>query len=170
MSATAKYIGGGGVGTFMPTTVAGLAAAEAALVLPVADLEAQIAGAAGATASVAIQPPSLDLVAAIAGSLQVPGVAVDITAMASLGGVLEISVGALKVALGLAVQLLVAFGGGGVHAYKLEGDVSGMAGALGVQLQSGLPGEGPNDVGIGIVLVAGANKTAVAALKSLFAL
>lgn len=168
MATEVTYLGGAGVGAFMPTSLAALAAAEAAITIPIIDIQGKIAGAAAASASIAIQPPSLDLVAAIEGALQLPGIAVDVSAMASLAASLNVDLGTLSAALALVLAVKAGLGTAGVHAYAVNGEVGGMAGALGTALASGLPGEGPTDVGVGIFIVAGADPAAVAAIRLLF--
>ena len=154
----------------MPTSVAALAAATAAIQFPLLDIEAKIAGALAASASIAIQPPSLELAAAIEGALQLPGVVVDITAMASLAAALNVELGALQAALSLVLALQLGMGTVGIHAYKLQGEIGGMGGALGGQLAGGMPdGSGPSQLGTAVVLLAGDNG-AIQALEALFAL
>jgi hypothetical protein len=151
------------IGSFMPTTVAALAGAEAAFAGPIVDIEAKLVGAAAASATIAIQPPSLDLVAAIEGALQVPGASVSIESMLTLGSSLEADLGALQ----LALQLVLAVKGdfaASVQFLAVEGAVADMAGDLAPAL-AGDAGTG----GVAVMLVA-KESGAVAALKTLFAL
>jgi hypothetical protein len=167
---TATWLGGGSVGSFMPTSLAAMAAAEAAVALPIVDIEGRITGAISASASISIQPPSLDLAAAIEGALQLPGVAVDVTAMASLASLLNVELGVLQAALALILAVRAPLSTVGIHAYKLEGEIGGMGGALGSELGGGVPdGSGPTQIGTAVVLVA-ADNGAAAALEALFAM
>lgn len=170
--ATAELLGSATVGTFMPTALSGLAAAEAALVLPVVDLEAQIAGALQAAASISIQPPSIELAAALEAALsaavQFPGVSIDVSAMASLGASLNLKLSQLQAALTLVLALKAVLGTAGVYAWKLEGQVTSMGPDWSAQMASGIPGLGdPNAQGVGIILLA-QDGGASAALKTLF--
>jgi hypothetical protein len=147
-----------------------MAAAEAAVALPIVDIEGRITGAISASASISIQPPSLDLAAAIEGALQLPGVAVDVTAMASLASLLNVELGVLQAALALILAVSAPLSTVGIHAYKLEGEIGGMGGALGSELGGGVPdGSGPTQIGTAVVLVA-ADNGAAAALEALFAM
>lgn len=163
-----EYLGGGSIGVLMPTTLQALAAADAAIAVPTADLEAQIAGAVAAGASITVTPPSFDLAAAIEGALQLPGVSIDVTMMASVAAQLNIELGVLEAALSLIAALRLPFTTAGVHAWKLEGAIGGMAGALGSQINGGMPGgSGPQQEGFAIVLLAG-SPVSIQALKTLF--
>lgn len=169
MPVAVTYLGGKSIGVFMPTTLEALAAADAAVALPAADLQAQIAGAAAASASVAVTPPSFDLAAAIEGALQLPGVAVDASAMANVAAQLNVSLATLQAALDLIAALQIPFATFGVHGWFVEGEIGSMPGALAGQIGNGMPGgSGPNQLGFGVFLLAGDNG-AVAALKALFA-
>jgi hypothetical protein len=171
MSAAVTDLGGGSIGGHMPLAAGAVVAAEAAIALPMADINAQIAGAAEAALHVAIQPPSIDLTAALAASASTPGVAVDVSAMATLGVELAAKRGALEAALAAVGEVKVVFdasGGVGVRLYRIDGEVGSMAGALGGVINSGLPGgSGPNQVGVAFVLIAADDGT-IAALEALF--
>lgn len=165
---TAKFIGGASVGTFMPSSLAGLVAAAASLEIPLIDLQAQLTGALAAAASVSIQPPSIDLVAALDAAIQLPGISIDISVMASLAASLNISIGQLQLTLALILALQVAFGTAGVYAWALEGQVTQMGPDITTQLSGGIPGLGdPSAQGFGIMLLA-QDGGAIAALKTLF--
>jgi hypothetical protein len=166
---TATLLGSASVGTFMPTSLAGIAAAVAALELPLIDLQAQLTGALAAAANISIQPPSIDLAAAIEGAIQLPGISIDVSIMASLAASLNLKIGDLELALSLLLALKLAFGTAGVYAWLLEGKVVRMGPDLSAQLSGGIPGLGdPNAEGFGVVLLA-QDGGAVAALKTLFA-
>jgi hypothetical protein len=167
---TATYLGGGSVGAFMPTTIAALAGAEAAVALPIADVQAKISGAIAASASIAIQPPSLDLAAALQAAASLPGVSVDVSAMTTLATSLGVELGALQAALELVLALKLPFATAGIHAYELQGQVGQMGSDLGGQLSAGVPGgSGPSQLGTAVVLVA-ADNGAIQAIQALFAI
>jgi hypothetical protein len=171
MAATVTDLGGGSIGGHMPLALAAMASAEGAIALPLADINAQIAGALEATLHVAIQPPSIDLTAALAASASTPGVAVDVSAMATLGIELGAKLAALEVALAAIAEIKAAFdagGGVGVRMYRIDGEVGSMASALSGHLSSGLPGgSGPAQTGVAFVLVA-ADSGTIAALETVF--
>jgi hypothetical protein len=171
MSATVTDLGGGSIGAHMPLALAAVASAEGAIALPLADINAQIAGALEATLHVAIQPPSIDLTAALAASVSTPGVAVDVSAMATLGIELAAKLALLEASLAVLAEIKATFdasGGVGVRMYRLDGQVGSMATALGGHLNAGLPGGlGPEQEGVAFVLVAADGGT-IAALQALF--
>lgn len=163
MPATATLVGEAALSSFMPTTLAALAGAEAAFAGPIADIEAKIAGAAKAAASIAIQPPSLDLVAALEGAAKLPGIQVNAEGLLALSAALGIDLAALK----LALALVLAVKGNLAAAVKfieVEGDVPAMGAALGAVLAGDTGAQG-----VAVVLVA-EESSAVAALRSLFGL
>lgn len=166
--AEATYLGGKSIVSCLPGVFAALLQAQASINLQLPDLNAKISGAIAATANISITPPSLDLSAALAAALQFPGISVDISAMASLAAELNLTLGQLNIALGLILQL-IGLGTAGVHLYMVEGDVGGMGAALQQEMGGGPPGQNPQDEGIGFLMVASADPTAVAALKTLFA-
>ncbi len=171
MAVTVTDLGGASVGGHMPTTAAALASAEAAIVLPMADIQGQITGAASAALQIRIQPPSFELAAAIEGSISTPGVTVDVSAMTSLGLELEAQFAALQASLDVVAEVSATFGesgGIGVRMYRIDGEVGGMAAAWGTQINGGLPGgTGPTQQGVAFVLVA-ADSGTIAALEALF--
>lgn len=165
---TATLIGSGSVGTFMPSSFAALAAAVAAIQLPIVDLEAQISGAIAASASISIQPPSLDLSAALDAALQLPGISIDINVMANLAASLNLTLGQFQLVLALLLAVQLAFGTAGVYAFALEGQITKMGPDLTTLLGGGIPGLGdPNAQGFGVMLLA-QDGGAVTALKTLF--
>jgi hypothetical protein len=151
------------VGTFMPTTIEALGAAEAGFAGPIADIEAQIVGAAAASASVVVTPPSFDLAAAIEGALQLPGVSVDVTMMAQVLAGLNVSLGALVAALELVLAVQGDMGAR-VRFIATEGAVTEMAG----DIEGVLAGD-VGQSGIAVMLVA-EDGGASAALRRLFGL
>lgn len=154
----------------MPTTLTALAGAEGALAAPISDLQAQIDGTVAASASVAIQPPSLDLAAALEAAAALPGVQVSVDGLAALALSLGVELGALQAALALVVSLKGPFAVAGIYAWELDGEVGGMGADLGGQLAGGAPGGGgPTAHGTALVLLA-QDAGAIAALKTLFAL
>lgn len=163
MSATATVIGEAALGAFMPTTLAALAGAEAAFAGPIADIEAKIAGAANAVLGIAIQPPSIDLAAALAAAATAPGIQVNVDGLLALSAALGVDLAALQ----LALSLVLAVKGNLAAAVKLvevEGDVTSMGGALGTVLSADTGAQG-----VAVVLVA-EESTSVAALRTLFGL
>ena len=153
----------------MPSTFAALRAAAASISLPIADIEAELVGAAAASASIAIQPPSLDLVAAIEGALQLPGVAIDITVMTKLVADLEAKIAALQVSLAAVLAIREGFSASGIHGWAIEDKVSAIGPSLTTALM-GAPGFTPDNTGLAVVLAASSDPLAVQTLKTLFAL
>lgn len=151
------------LGAFMPTTIEALGAAEAGFAVPIIDIEAKLVGAAAASASIEIQPPSLELAAAIEGSLQEPGVAIDVSAMLGVEGALNADLGALNLALSLVLAVQGSLGAS-VQFLATEGPVSEM----GQDINSILSGDAAAD-GIAVVLIA-KESGSVAALRTLFGL
>lgn len=147
----------------MPTTAAALAGAEAAFAGPIADIEGKIAGAASATASVAIQPPSVDLAAALKVAATLPGVSVSVEGLLSLSAALGIELGALKIALGLVLAVSGNLGAR-VRFIATEGTEPQMGSDI-----MGAIGSDPTADGIAVALVA-EESGSVAALRSLFGL
>jgi hypothetical protein len=154
----------------MPSTLSALAGAEAGFEVPISDIETQIAGTAAASASVAIQPPSLDLAAALQAAATIPGVTVSVEGLATLGISLGNDLLALEAALGLVIAVTGPFSSVGVHAWAIEDEIGNMGPALSGVLAGGIPGgSGPAQQGLAVVLVA-ADNGAIAALRALFAL
>lgn len=151
------------VGSFMPTTLSALAGAEAGFTGPIADIEGQIAGTVAASATVAIQPPSLDLTAALAAAAKVPGAQVSVEGMGVLGADLGVTLGELKAAL----ELILAVKGNFGATVKFIAS-EGAATQMGADITGILAGDAGAQ-GVAVVLVA-ESSASVAALKSLFGL
>lgn len=151
------------IGTFMPTTIEALAAAEAGFAGPIVDIEAKLVGAAAASISIDIQPPSLELAAAIEGAIQVPGASVSINCMLSLEALLAADLAALKLALELVLKVTGDMGAS-VQFIAVEGQVAEMAQEIAPAL-SGPPGT----QGVAVMLIA-KESASIAALRTLFGL
>lgn len=158
----------------MPTTLAGLLSAEAAIGATLPSAQAELAGTLNAQAGLEVSTPAatIELAGEIAAAAAVspPAVSVNATIMADAVAELQIEVGKLEAALAVLARLLLPYGSFGIHAYAVEGDIGSHGTAIQGQLGDGAPGgSGPAQLGTGVYLVA-VDNGAIAALRALFAI
>lgn len=163
MADTLTYLGGGSLGSRMPTALAANAAA-------LADLQAKLAGLLVLQTQLTITPPSIAMQIALAAqataqltaAITLPGIALSITSIATIIAQLTAQVSAL-----LSIQ--ASFGTVGLHAYRYSGTVAGLGGKLSAELASGLPGGAGANANSEAIILAAEDAGMIAVLQTVFA-
>jgi hypothetical protein len=140
-----------------------LAAAQAAATL---QIQGKLAGLASVQLALTV-PPLPGVTAAAAAKLAVQLAANPSIAAPSLQVAANAKlIGELNAQLAALVMPSLPLGAAGVGAYKVQGTMDSVAGALGNHISNGLPGGSGQDVAYGVLLIATA-PAAIAALKEL---
>lgn len=172
----AQYTGGVTLGEAIPTALQATAAANIAIGVSLPELQAKLAGAIQAQASVSVSPPSFaaalefaaQLTAAANLAISGPAVNVDVAAIAKFIAEIEVLLGQLQAQASVVLGLNILFGTAGVHMYTVEDPIGQHGNDLQAQLAGGTPGGGgPDDAGFGVYLV-GVDSGVIAALRTVF--
>lgn len=138
------------------------------------NITAQLEGLANVSVALTIGPPDIagtitataEVLLQLQASISGPTVSLEIAAILSLIAELEVELGNIQLAVGLAASIDLVLGQSGVFVYSYEGTVSALGPELSAALLANPPGLPGNTAG-GVLLV-GSTPAAIAALVTLF--
>lgn len=164
------------LGVVLPMVQDAKAQLDGAVGVSLPGVQAQVAGALRLQAQIAIHPPDYASVLAAAEqlldsvkNLLAQGLSPPVIDIGAQLAALQLQLTGLQANAAFSVVLGGLLGTPGIHLYRWDGPIGSLAGEVGAQMGSGLPGGGgPNQLTSGVMLLA-ADNGAAAAIVQMFA-